>query len=259
MDNIGDSAAIRLVKRKGGELCCVTTFLFPSRTLECLVPNFSHTPPFDHLAQICRYRGCATDFPRLSKHELAFTSLCSCQLPYLTLPYLSQGWAKIHRSHSHSTPHPGAQRQSSSRLALSASQNCNLSTNPLPVSHADCQSNLFSTSSDHWNRVNRIYNCRAGRTLPLICRCLHRVNRVHHCRHHFPLDPALVVLTIFTHATFRNILCDHHTGKLLVHISTWPQPSSGLCCRYSLVRKLSWSSPFAQDIYLGVKSPSRTK
>lgn len=115
-------------------------------------------------------------------------------LPYLTLPYLSQGWAKIHRSHSHSTPHPGAQRQSSSRLALSASQNCNLSTNPLPVSHADCQLNLFSTSSDHWNRVNRIYNCRAGRTL--ICRCLHRVNRVHHCRHHFPLDPALVVLTI---------------------------------------------------------------
>lgn len=72
---------------------------------------------------------------------------------YLTLPYLSQGWAKIHRSHSHSTPHPGAQRQSSSRLALSASQNCNLSTNPLPVSHADCQLNLFSTSSDHWNRV----------------------------------------------------------------------------------------------------------
>lgn len=113
-------------------------------------PSVTHLP-FDHLAQICRHRGCATDFPRLSKHELAFTSLCSCRLPYL--PYLSQGWAKIHRSHSHSTPHPGAQRQSSSRLALSASQNCNLSTNPLPVSHADCQLNLFSTSSDHWNRV----------------------------------------------------------------------------------------------------------
>lgn len=63
----------------------------------------------------------------------------------------------------------------------------------------------------------------------------------------------------FTHATFLNILCDQHTGKLLVHISTWLQPSSGLCCRYSLVRKLSWSSPFAQHVYLGVKSPSRTK
>lgn len=111
MDNIGDSAAIRLVKRKGGELCCVTTFLFPYARV------VSYPTSVTHLPSTTLRRSVGIEAVPLISRACQSTSSHSprfAPVNYLTLPYLSQGWAKIHRSHSHSTPHPGAQRQSSS-------------------------------------------------------------------------------------------------------------------------------------------------
>lgn len=56
--------------------------------------------------------------------------------------------------------------------------------------------NLLSASLQSLESRYSIYNGRAERTLPLICRCLHRVSRVHDLRHRSPLDPTLVALAI---------------------------------------------------------------
>lgn len=177
--------------------------------------------------------GCATDFPRLSKHEHAFTVLCSCQLPYL-----SQGWAQIYRSHSHSTPRgstsikllpctlsqPKLQSFDQSTFCVA----CRLPVKPIQRIEPSLESRYG------------IYNGRAESTLPLICRCLHRVRRVHHRRRHFPLDPVFVVLPISLTPPTSAFFAVSRLANTSGHINTWLELSSGLCCRYSLVRTSTW-------------------
>lgn len=110
-------------------LCCVTT-------LRSKVSRTQLQSHCTHLPSTTLRRSVGVEgVPTISRACQSSSSLSPCFAPVKSLTF-RKAWPRS--TGRIRTPHPGGST-SSSCLAPSASQNCNHSTNPLPVSHVHCQ------------------------------------------------------------------------------------------------------------------------
>ena len=158
------------------------------------VPNFSHTA---HTGLPTHWRRSIAleGVPPISRASQSSSSL-SPRFPPVKYLTLNKAWpTSTGRIRTRSLHTPGSQ------VKLLPCTFCQPKVQSLDQSHClyrmpTGKLNLLSASLQSLESRYSIYNGRAERTLPLICRCLHRVSRVHDLRHRSPLDPTLVALAI---------------------------------------------------------------